>query len=319
MNAHHELPELPETAGTRSRTRLLAAVPLEERRRRCAGIPTAVLEGGEGPPIVLLHGQGEFGAVWMRVIPWLVGAHRVVVPDLPGHGASGVPDRRLDADAVLRWVDDLLEQTCAEPPVLVGHLLGGAIAARFAARSGDRLASLVLVDSLGLTWYRPRLRFAVPMVAFLARPTEGSRDRLFQHCFADIEELSNAASDHWDDLMAYALDRARGPSMQAALRSLMPRVGAPPIPPSDLAAIPVPTTLVHGRGDLQVPLEAAESASVRYGWPLLVVEDARDDPAFEQPDAFLAALRSALALRATEVSSPDARDRPTAADGARLP
>ena len=56
------------------------------------GIETAVLEGGEGPPIVLLHGPGEFAAKWLRVIPALVEGHRVIAPDLPAHGASGVPE-----------------------------------------------------------------------------------------------------------------------------------------------------------------------------------------------------------------------------------
>lgn len=42
-------------------------------------------------------------------------------------------------------------------------------------------------------------------------------------------------------------------------------------------------------------LEVAEAASSRYGWPLHVIENARDDPAIEQPEAFLKALRSALA------------------------
>jgi pimeloyl-ACP methyl ester carboxylesterase len=67
-----------------------------------------------------------------------------------------------------------------------------------------------------------------------------------------------------------------------------------PVPADDLTRIPTPTTLVHGRHDLQVPLAAAERASARNGWPLHVIEDARDDPAAEQPRAFLAALAQAL-------------------------
>ncbi len=44
--------------------------------------------------------------------------------------------------------------------------------------------------------------------------------------------------------------------------------------------------------DLGVRLEVAEAAAARHGWPLHVIENARDDPAMEQPDAFLDALRS---------------------------
>ena len=63
-------------------------MPVTERRLQLAGVSTAVLEGGDGPPVVLLHGPGEYAAHWMRVIPDLVTTHRVVAPDLPGHGRT---------------------------------------------------------------------------------------------------------------------------------------------------------------------------------------------------------------------------------------
>jgi pimeloyl-ACP methyl ester carboxylesterase len=77
------------------------------------------------------------------------------------------------------------------------------------------------------------------------------------------------------------------------------------IPTEDLDRIAVPTTLIWGRHDLGVRLSVAEAASVRYGWPLHVIENARDDPAIEQPRAFLEALRtvldsSSMALRSKE-------------------
>jgi pimeloyl-ACP methyl ester carboxylesterase len=75
----------------------------------------------------------------------------------------------------------------------------------------------------------------------------------------------------------------------------MPQLGVRAIPPEDLRRIDVPTTLIHGRHDLQVRLTVAEAASARYGWRLHVVDDAGDDPAFEQPGAFLGALRATLA------------------------
>jgi pimeloyl-ACP methyl ester carboxylesterase len=185
--------------------------------------------------------------------------------------------------------------TCDAPPVLVGHLLGGAIAARYAARHADRLAHLALVDTMGLTWFRPSLQFAVPMVRFVARPDAESRDRLFHECFVDFDQVGERFGELWDDLRDYALDRAEQPENQAALRSLMPRLGVRRISSEELARIAVPTALIHGRHDLQVPLRAAERASQRHGWPLHVIEGARDDPAAEQPEAFIEALRRILA------------------------
>ena len=76
----------------RPREKLLAGIPVTERRLQLAGVSTSVLEGGEGPPMMLLHGPGAYGAIWQQVIPELTTTHRVVAPDLPGHG--GVVDGR---------------------------------------------------------------------------------------------------------------------------------------------------------------------------------------------------------------------------------
>ena len=76
------------------------------------------------------------------------------------------------------------------------------------------------------------------------------------------------------------------------MRSLMK--AASPLPPDELGRIATLTTLIWGRHDIGMRLEIAEAASTRYGWPLHVIEDARDDPAVEQPEAFLRALRAAL-------------------------
>ena len=89
----------------------------------------------------------------------------------------------------------------------------------------------------------------------------------------------------WEPLAAYALDRARTPGQQAALGSLMPQLGLARSHRRTLRAISVPTTLIWGRQDLQVRLQVAEAASARHGWPLHVIENAGDDPPFEQPEA----------------------------------
>jgi pimeloyl-ACP methyl ester carboxylesterase len=280
-------------AGEAIRERLLAGIPVSERRLALAGQQTAVLEGGDGPPVVLLHGAGEFAASWMRVIPELARAHRVIAPDLPGHGASPAGEP-LDAPAVVAWLGELVERTCPSPPALVGHLLGGAIAARFAIDHPDRLGRLVLVDTYGLGRFWPSPRFALAMLAFAARPTEGTQERLFRQCTFDLEELREQLGERGRLLEAYALDRARAPGANTALKHLMPQLGVPAIPPAELARIAVPTTLIWGRHDRQVRLGLAEAASARYGWPLHVVEQAADDPAVEQPEAFLRALRGVL-------------------------
>ena len=259
-----------------------------------AGVSTAVLEGGDGPPVVLLHGPGEYAAKWLRVIPDLVATHRVVAPDLPGHGTSEVIDGPVDVDRVLAWLGDLIECTCPTPPALVGQILGGAIAARFASDRGDRLSRLVLVDALGLAAFQPAPEFGLALTEFIAEPTEETHDRLWRRCAFDLDAMRERMGERWEWIKAYNLDRARTPSLQATQHSLMEQFGMPAIPPAELARIAVPTTLIWGRHDLATPLSVAEAASARYGWPLHVIEDAADDPPMEQPEAFLEALRAAL-------------------------
>jgi pimeloyl-ACP methyl ester carboxylesterase len=277
------------------RERLLAGLPVAERRLELAGASTSVLEGGDGPPLVLLHGPGEFAAKWLRVIPSLASTHRVIAPDLPGHGSSPVTSGRLDAERVLRWLGELIERTCASPPALVGHVLGGAIAARFAAAGGTPLSHLVLVDSLGLAPFRPAPVFALGLIRFSVRPNERSYERFMRSCSLDLDALRDELGERWEPFEAYNLDRARTPSVKAAVRALMRRVGLPVISPAELERIAAPTDLIWGRHDIANRLRIAEAASFRYGWPLHVIEHAADDPPRDQPEAFLAALRAALA------------------------
>jgi pimeloyl-ACP methyl ester carboxylesterase len=275
------------------RDRLLRGLPVTERRFDAAGIPTAVLEGGDGPPVVLLHGPGESAANWRWTMPDLVTTHRVIAPDLPAHGSSGAGDRPLDADRVIDWLGALIEATCDEPPTVVGHVLGGAIAARFATRRPSGLRRLVLVDSLGLGRFRPRARFVLGLARFQARPRERSYERFMGQCAFDLDELRRDLGEDWPSFVAYNLGMAKAETASQAGR-LFRKAGLPRIPDEDLDRIDVPTTLIWGRDDRANRVRVAERAGARHGWPLHVIERAADDPARDRPEAFLEALRSAL-------------------------
>jgi alpha/beta hydrolase fold len=106
---------------TTVREQLLDGLPLQARRRELDGITTVVLEGGDGPPLVLLHGGIRAGGViWWRVLPRLASTNRLVVPDLPGLGESA-PAARLDSGTLAAWLAALIQATCEEPPTLVAH------------------------------------------------------------------------------------------------------------------------------------------------------------------------------------------------------
>jgi pimeloyl-ACP methyl ester carboxylesterase len=281
-------------AGEKARARLLATMPVTERRLELAGISTSVLEGGDGPPLVLLHGPGEYAAKWFTIVPQLVQSRRIIAPDLPGHGVSIVPEGAIEADRILDWLDALIGATCLSPPALVGQILGGAIGARFASRKSDRLSQVVLSDSLGLETFQPAPAFGRALAEYMASPNDDTHDSLWRHCALDLGRLRARMGDVWELIKAYNIDRAGIASLRTTQQSLMAHFGLPAIAPSALKGITVPVSLIWGRHDRAIPLVVAETASERYGWPLHVIEDAADDPPIEQPTAFLTALNSAL-------------------------
>jgi pimeloyl-ACP methyl ester carboxylesterase len=91
-------------------------------------------------------------------------------------------------------------------------------------------------------------------------------------------------------LREYTLELLHTTQVGAAMQELMEHFAVNPIPEASLARISVPTALIWGRYDPIVPLAVGEAASVRYRWPLHVIEDAGNEPALEAPDAFVRAL-----------------------------
>jgi pimeloyl-ACP methyl ester carboxylesterase len=101
---------------------------------------------GDGPAVVLLHGQPGVAANWWRVAPLLAGRWRVLTPDRLGYGRTGGPAGDFAANA--RSVTDLLDRHGIEAAVVVGHSWAGAIGLRLALEFPDRLDGLVLVSSV---------------------------------------------------------------------------------------------------------------------------------------------------------------------------
>ncbi|MBD3615248.1 MAG: alpha/beta hydrolase [Gracilimonas sp.] len=278
----------------KNRDQLLAAIPAVEHRLQLSGVDTAVLIGGDGPPVILLHGPGESSLWWMRVIPKLAKTHRVIVPDLPGQGESKVDSDSLDTNLIFRWLSELIANTCLAPPALVGNILGGSIGARFAIHHGKEIGKLVLVNSLGLGKFRPAPGFAFGLFRFIIWPTEKNFNRFFPQCMYDVGNLQNQMGELWEPFVAYNLECARDKERTDAMNFLMKKLGIPKIPSDQLDQIDVPTSLIWGRHDRANKLKIAEKSSRRFGWPLQIIEETRDDPKLERPEEFVRALNTAL-------------------------
>src|SRR2546429_6037312 len=61
---------------------------LEERFAEIKGVRMRYFVGGDGPPLLLVHGLGGAASNWTELVPLLARRHRLLVPDLPGHGRS---------------------------------------------------------------------------------------------------------------------------------------------------------------------------------------------------------------------------------------
>ncbi len=109
--------------------------------------PSASGAFGRGPAIVLVHGLGSRDEHWLPTARLLAQHHRVVLVDLPGHGASPMPDP-FSLDRAIASLDLALQHQCAgEPCILVGHSVGGLIAAGEAIAHPERVRGLVLVET----------------------------------------------------------------------------------------------------------------------------------------------------------------------------
>ena len=204
-----------------------------------------------------------------------------------------MPKEPIDEEQLIAWLDELIEQTCSSPPVLVGHVLGGSLAARYAIRHSERLLRLVLVDTMGLARFRPAPKFGLTLIGFQARPSERSFERFMRQCSYDFDALREEMGGKWEPFAAYGLELSRSPSAKVVFRMLR-RIGMPRIPDEQLERITAPTHLIWGRQDRANRLRIAERASETYGWPLHVIEDCADDPARDRPREFVESLYAAM-------------------------
>lgn len=108
------------------------------------------LERGAGVPVVMLHGFGADLNTWMFTQPALADRHRTIALELPGHGGSTKDVGAGTLDALADAVEAALATLDIDRAHLIGHSMGGAVAAAVAARRPDRAATLTLIAPAGL-------------------------------------------------------------------------------------------------------------------------------------------------------------------------
>lgn len=118
---------------------------------RGAAGPIVVAEhGGGGLPLVLVHGMAGDAGFWGAAMRALGGRHRLVIPELRGHGRSGpASDGDYSITACAGDLHAVLDALALERVVLVGHSFGASVAIELASKLPERVAALVVVDGAG--------------------------------------------------------------------------------------------------------------------------------------------------------------------------
>ncbi len=107
--------------------------------------------GGDGPPLLLLHGYAQTNVMWHKVVPALAQKFTLIIPDLPGYGWSDVPrsgkgHAPYDKRSMARCMIELMEKLGYARFHLAGHDRGGRVAYRLALDNPGRLIKLAVLD-----------------------------------------------------------------------------------------------------------------------------------------------------------------------------
>ncbi len=269
---------------------------LAERWSDVQGRRLRYLVGGEGPPLVLVHGLGGSALNWAELVPLLARRRRVLIPNLPGHGGSDAlaPDAGLGdfADRVAA----LMELEAMAPAAVVGHSLGGSVVLRLAIRRPEAVSALVLAAAAGMShgtfWTRRLLsvfsvmrpgRLVARRHAVVARSVVLRRAFFGAFSVTDPRALTPAAVEGFLSGQTFHTDVA---SAWRALRGDDPR--------QELESVRPPALVLWGASDRQLPLRDAFEYARRLRAPLRVIADCGHLLIGERPEACAHAIESFL-------------------------
>jgi pimeloyl-ACP methyl ester carboxylesterase len=110
-----------------------------------------VIELGSGPPVVFIHGLSGSWQNWLEQLPVFARDHHVIAFDLPGFGASEMPQEKITISGYGRFAAALLDELGVGSAAVVGNSMGGFIGIELAIRFPERVERLVLVSAAGLS------------------------------------------------------------------------------------------------------------------------------------------------------------------------
>ncbi len=287
----------------------LADVPIKDGWVDVGGFRTHYLTGGEGPPLVLLHGHGDSSGSWRSVLPTLARTHRVYAPDTPGAGETtkfSSTNHSAPPSFYSDFLAAFLDTLGLERVALVGSSHGGGIALRLALAAPERVMSLSLVDSSGLgREVNPALvALTLPasgdaMAAWLSTPLGAPQWVLMLASLSLTQSL--LAPPNWlaqQYLLAQTPGHLQG--LVACLRGELDLTGQREVLLDELPRLMMPTLIVWVANDIIIPSYHATAATNRIkNCRLVMIPNCGHLPHVERPDMFVTALGHFLAEQET--------------------
>jgi pimeloyl-ACP methyl ester carboxylesterase len=261
------------------------------RRVELAGASVNYVEIGEGEPLLFIHGVSGCWQNWLENLPHFAAAgRRCVALDLPGFGASPMPEWPIGMAAFGRLVREFCEKVGLEGATLVGNSMGGLLAVEVALAAPEAFDQLVLVSAAGIinTW-RPEeravataraWRYFSPLFAGRGRQIV-ARPRLRRAVFQSIVRFPNRLDD--DILVEQIVNGLReADGFEPALADLIRTDFR-----ERLTTIEMPTLIVWGLSDRVVPVAAGISYHRRIPHSRLeIFERTGHVPQLERPLRF---------------------------------
>lgn len=268
----------------------------EERYADVKAVRMRYLIGGSGSPVVLVHGLGGAASNWIEIAPRLAERHRVLVPDLPGHGGSSPLPAAPNLDAYADRVALVAEREGMLPAVLVGHSLGGVVGLRLALRRPDDVTGLALCAAAGIGSLTRRAEF---WIAFFGLTRPGKRVAPLRGIAARRLSLRRTIFNRWQvsDPCALSPRSIYGLLVPARVHTDVVSAGRALVrddPRTDLDRVRCPCVVVWGARDRQVFIDDAFEYARRLHASLRAIPDCGHLLIAERPDACLHALQELL-------------------------
>jgi len=254
------------------------------------GDRVAYQDVGQGSVVLLVHGMGGSSQTWREVLPHLAARHRVIAPDLIGHGQSDKPRTDYSLGAFAVWLRDLLDQLGVSRVTVVGHSLGGGVAMQFAHQHPEYVERLVLISSGGLgpelghtlrLLSAPGAEFVLPIIAPQKVVAAGER---FRGWLASLGVRSAQADETWNAYVSLADPKTRVAFLRT-LRSVVDYRGQSVSAFNKMHfTAGLPTLLIWGAQDRLIPSAHGRDAHEALpGSTLVTLEGVGHFPQVEAP------------------------------------